>query len=42
MIASTNGMTIGRVAKAADVPATTLRYYEREGLLDAPVRTAAG
>ncbi len=42
MIAGTNGMTIGRVAKAAGVPATTLRYYEREGLLDAPVRTAAG
>ncbi len=42
MIASKNGMTIGRVAKTAGVPATTLRYYEREGLLDAPVRTSAG
>lgn len=42
MIANNKGMTIGRVAKAAGVPATTLRYYEREGLLQAPVRTAAG
>ncbi len=42
MIASKNSMTIGRVAKTAGVPASTLRYYEREGLLDAPVRTAAG
>ncbi len=42
MIANSQGMTIGRVAKAAGVPATTLRYYERERLLDAPIRTAAG
>ena len=42
MIANSQGMTIGRAAKAAGVPATTLRYYEREGLLDAPVRTTAG
>ena len=42
MIANSQGMTIGRVAKAAGVPATTLRYYEREGLLNAPVRTTAG
>ena len=42
MIANSQGMTIGLAAKTAGVPATTLRYYEREGLLDAPVRTAAG
>ncbi len=42
MIANSQGMTIGRTAKAAGVPATTLRYYEREGLLEAPVRTTAG
>ncbi len=42
MIANSQGMTIGRVAKAAGVAATTLRYYERERLLDAPIRTAAG
>lgn len=42
MIANKNGMTIGRVAKTAGVPASTLRYYEREGLLEAPIRSAAG
>ncbi len=42
MIANKNGMTIGRVAKTAGVPASTLRYYEREGLLEAPARTTAG
>ncbi len=26
-------MTIGRIAEAAGVAATTLRYYEREGIL---------
>ena len=42
MVTNSQGMTIGRAAKAAGVPATTLRYYERERLLDAPLRTAAG
>ncbi len=31
-------MSIGRVADLAGVPITTLRYYERLGLLDAPAR----
>lgn len=34
--------TIGRLAKAAGVGVETIRFYEREGLLDAPERTASG
>lgn len=34
-------MTIGEIAKAASVPTSTLRYYERAGLLAPPARTAA-
>ena len=32
-------MTIGRLAKAGSVPASTIRYYERAGLLEASGRT---
>jgi DNA-binding transcriptional MerR regulator len=32
------GSTIGEVARTAGVAATTLRYYERVGLLPAPTR----
>lgn len=35
-------MTIGKLAKAADVAIDTVRYYEREGLLPKPHRTASG
>jgi len=35
-------MRIGDLAKRAGVDAQTVRYYEREGLLDAPSRTASG
>ncbi len=35
-------MTIGEAAKAAGVAATTLRYYEREGLVKPTARSAAG
>ncbi len=35
-------MTIGRVAQAAGVATTTLRYYEREGILAPVVRNGAG
>jgi MerR family mercuric resistance operon transcriptional regulator len=35
-------MRIGAVAAAANVNGQTLRYYEREGLLAAPVRAANG
>lgn len=35
-------LTIGRLAKRAGVGIDTVRFYERAGLLPAPVRTAAG
>ncbi len=35
-------LTIGQVARAADVNVETIRYYEREGLLPEPPRTPAG
>ena len=37
-----NMMTIGQVARSIGVPATTLRYYEREALLTPTARNAAG
>ena len=33
-------MTIGEAAKAAGVAPTTLRYYEREGLVKPTARSA--
>ncbi len=35
-------MKIGTLAKRADVAIDTVRYYERQGLLPAPVRLASG
>ncbi len=35
-------MRIGELAKATGVEVETIRYYEREGLLGAPLRTNAG
>jgi len=35
-------MRIGELAKNAGVDVQTVRYYEREGLIDAPSRTASG
>lgn len=35
-------MTIGRVAKQAGVGIETVRYYEREGLLETPTRSDSG
>ena len=35
-------MTIGQAAKAAGLAATTLRFYEREGLLTPTSRSGAG
>ena len=32
-------MKIGELARQAGVDVQTVRYYEREGLLDAPART---
>jgi MerR family copper efflux transcriptional regulator len=36
------GMRIGELAALAEVNIQTVRFYEREGLLRAPVRTASG
>ena len=33
-------MSIGEVARRSDTPITTLRYYERRGLIDPPLRVA--
>src|SRR5262249_47783320 len=33
------GYTIGQLARAADVPVSTLRFYERAGLLNPDART---
>lgn len=35
-------MTIGRIAKLAEVNIETIRYYERRGLLPVPPRTESG
>jgi len=35
-------LTIGKVASGAGLSIDTVRYYEREGLLDKPARTASG
>src|SRR5262245_57761721 len=35
-------MKIGELAGRADVDVQTVRYYEKEGLLEAPGRTASG
>jgi len=35
-------LTIGRVAKQAEVPIDTIRFYEREGLIPPPARRPSG
>ena len=35
-------LTIGKVARGAGLAIDTVRYYEREGLLEKPARTASG
>lgn len=35
-------LKVGEVAKRTGITVETIRYYEREGLLDPPARTAAG
>lgn len=37
-----NSLSIGRLAKSSGVGVETIRFYEREGLLEAPPRTASG
>lgn len=36
------GLTIGQVAKGAGVGVETVRFYEREGLIDKPARRPSG
>lgn len=36
-----NGLTIGKVAKSAGLGIETVRFYEREGLIEPPARTEA-
>ena len=42
MDARTAELTIGKVARSAGLAIDTVRYYEREGLLEKPARTASG
>jgi MerR family transcriptional regulator, copper efflux regulator len=35
-------MTIGKVARASGTGVETIRYYEREGLVETPARTVSG
>lgn len=37
-----NGYKIGELAKIAGIPAGTIRYYERIGLIPSPPRTGSG
>nr|MBA2352762.1 MerR family DNA-binding transcriptional regulator [Burkholderiales bacterium] len=37
-----NGLTIGKLAHDSGTGIETIRYYEREGLLEQPARTASG
>lgn len=37
-----NPLTIGKLASRGDVNVTTIRYYERRGLLPKPARAASG
>jgi Hg(II)-responsive transcriptional regulator len=39
---NTHRLTIGRLAKRADVGIDTIRFYEKRGLLPAPARTGGG
>jgi len=36
------GLTIGKVARSAGLAIDTVRFYEREGLLQKPARTSSG
>lgn len=36
-----NGLTIGKIAGAAGLAVETIRFYEREGLIEPPLRSSA-
>lgn len=42
MDARATGLTIGKVANSAGLAIDTVRYYEREGLVEKPSRSPAG
>jgi DNA-binding transcriptional MerR regulator len=42
MVHMEHGMTVGRLAQAGGVKASTVRYYEQLGLLPPTMRTATG
>ena len=42
MVIAARGLTIGRLAKAAEVNVETIRFYQRKGLLPMPDRAAGG
>lgn len=37
-----NKLTVGKLAALADVSANAVRYYEREGLMQVPLKTESG
>ena len=41
-MSKTETLTIGKLAASAGVGRETIRYYERQGLIDAPPRSPAG
>ena len=42
MAIGVNSLTIGQLARRADVGVETVRFYEREGLLEEPARRPSG
>jgi DNA-binding transcriptional MerR regulator len=42
MAAMRNALTIGQLANRAGVGVETVRFYERQGLLEAPTRAVSG
>jgi DNA-binding transcriptional MerR regulator len=42
MVTMEHGLTVGRLAQAGDVKASTVRYYDQLSLLPRPMRTATG
>jgi MerR family Zn(II)-responsive transcriptional regulator of zntA len=41
-VSRTQGLTIGKLAKLAEVSANAVRFYEREGLMQMPAKTGNG